>query len=69
MDAINIQICLTHTLILKQIVHTSSSAVGFCASGCAPVLLLKQEILSVTSRNEFLMLKKKKKKKCLFRLW
>lgn len=51
MASINIQICLTNTSCLKPIVHTLSSTVGFCASGGAARLQLKQEILSVTSKN------------------
>lgn len=42
MDSINIQICLTLTSLLTRIVHTLSSAVGFCASGGVAMLLLKQ---------------------------
>lgn len=49
MDSINIQICLTHTSLLKQNVHTLSSAVGFCAPGCASAAVIKE--LSVTSKN------------------
>lgn len=56
MDSINIQICLTHTVLLKQNVHTSSSDVGFCAPGSA-TLLLKQDILSVTFKEHDVPLK------------